>query len=97
MILYMPLVREYLELQSEKEIKDAISKVGGVNNCSGVFLHPTKVAERVNSINGVNRRSVSVIPQNSILPELLKRLQRGNSGKKGRRKMPVLLLSFSAF
>ena len=30
MILYMPLVREYLELQSEKEIKDAISKVGGV-------------------------------------------------------------------
>ena len=96
MILYMPLVREYLELQSEKEIKDAISKVGGVN-CSGVFLHPTKVAVRVNSINGVNRRSVSVIPQNSILPDLLKRLQRGNSGKKGRRKMPVLLLSFSAF
>ena len=28
LIVYMPLVREYLELQGEEEIKEAISKAG---------------------------------------------------------------------
>ena len=56
-MLYMPLVREHLELESEKEIKEAISKVGGVNNSSGIFLHPNSTGQLI------NRHSVSIIPQ----------------------------------
>jgi hypothetical protein len=52
------LLREYLELQCEKEIKDAISKVGGVNNSSE--------AQLVNSKTGKNIRPVSTIPQLSL-------------------------------
>ena len=41
--LYMPMVQEYCSLTSneEKELKDAIRKVGGSVNQSGVFLATT--------------------------------------------------------
>ena len=77
MLLYMPLVRECLELLGEKDIKEVISKIGGVNNASGVFLHPNKEAGQVNSKKGINRRSLSIIPQSSIPPDFLTRLKRG--------------------
>ena len=78
LFLYMPLIREYLELLSEKDIKDSILRAGGANNASGVFLQQNcREATQVTSKTGVNRRSVSIVPQTSIAPDLLKRIKRG--------------------
>ncbi len=57
---YIPKLREYIHL-TEKDFKECILKAGGSNNNSGVFLHPTKEATEVNSRNGINRRSVSMM------------------------------------
>ena len=70
--------REYLELLSEKDIKDSILRAGGANNASGVFLQQNcREATQVTSITGANRRSVSIVPQTSIAPDLLKRIKKG--------------------
>ena len=63
---------------SEKDIKDSILRAGGANNVSGVFLQQNcREATQVTSKTGVNRRSVSIVPQTSIAPDLLKRIKRG--------------------
>ena len=70
---------------SEKDIKDSILKAGGVNNASGVFLQQNcQEATQVASKTGVNQRSVSIIPQSSIAPDLLKWIK----------KVPITLLVF---
>ncbi len=68
--LYIPLVREYMNLTNEKDVKECIVKTGGCNTSSGVFLHPSKEGTQVNSSNSINRRSVSVIPESNIAPDL---------------------------
>ncbi len=76
---YMPKLREAINLtpENEKDFKDCISKAGGSNNNSGVFLHPTKEATVVNSSNGINRRSVSMIPVTRIAKDQLDRFTQG--------------------
>ena len=78
LFLYMPLIRESLELLSEKDIKDSIWRAGGENNASGVFLQQNcREAMQVSSKTGVNPCSVSIVPQTSIDPNLLKRIKKG--------------------
>ncbi len=66
-----------MELTNEKDVKECITKVGGCNNVSGMFLHPSKEGKDVNSRNNINRRSVSVVPESCIAPDLRKRFVRG--------------------
>ncbi len=76
---YIPKLREYIHLTpaNEKDFKECILKAGGSNNNSGLFLHPLKEATEVNSSNGINRRSVSMIPVKRIAPDQLVRFTRG--------------------
>lgn len=57
----MPMVREYCNLTSdeEKELKDAIRKVGGGVNQS-VFLATASTGTVVSKATGINRRSVAI-------------------------------------
>lgn len=77
--LYMPMVREYCNLTSdeEKELKDAIRKVGGGVNQSGVFLATTSTGTVVLKATGINRRSVAYIPRSKMTLDILEALDAG--------------------
>ena len=63
----MPGVREYITGSlDEREVKEAIRKVGGTVNDSGLFLRPSSVALVVTSTTGMNRRSVVYIPRSKV-------------------------------
>ena len=75
----MPMVREYCNLTSdeEKELKDAIRKVGGGVNQSGVFLATTSTGTVVLKATGINRRSVAYIPRSKMTLDILEALDAG--------------------
>ena len=77
--LYMPMVREYLQMSpsAEADVKEAIKRAGGCNNQSGVFLSPTSTASVVNTNTGKNQRSVSYIPRSSMPTTLLEVVDKG--------------------
>lgn len=75
--LYMPGIREYMMGDlDEREVKEAIRKVGGTVNDSGVFLRPTSEALVVTSATGINRRSVVYIPRSKVPEDILCSLDR---------------------
>ena len=76
--LYMVMIREYLtpflSAKAEKEIKDAIKKIGGLVNQSGLFLSTTSREVIVNKKSGIYRRSVAFIPRCEVTKDLLNEL-----------------------
>ena len=81
--VYMVMVREYmagfLPPEVEKEVKEAIKRVGGTCNQSGLFLATTSEEAVVNRKTGINRRSVVYIPRSQVSKDLLLRLDKCKS------------------
>ena len=77
--LYMPMVREHCSLpsESERELKDAIRRVGGSINQSCLFLSTTSNANYVSKATGINRRSVAFIPRSQVGLDILEALDAG--------------------
>ena len=76
---YMPGVGEYLSGEiDEREVKEAIKRVGGTVNASGLFLRPTSDAQvtAVTSATGMNRRSVVYIPRSRVPIDIVKAMDK---------------------
>ena len=76
--LYMVMVRDYmssfLSPKMEGDVKDAIKKIGGSINQSGLFLSTTSKETVINRSTGINRRSVAFIPRIKISDDILQML-----------------------
>ena len=64
----------YLSVDAEKSLKDSIKDMGGLVNKSGLFLKSTSSSTVVNSVTGITRRSVSLIPRQRIAEQILEKL-----------------------
>ena len=81
--LYIVMIRKYMPMYLlpavEKDVKEAVKRVGGTVNQSGLFLSTTSTEAVVNRKTGTNRRSVMYIPRCQISRDVLEMLDKCKS------------------